>query len=141
MADERERFEAFHRLTAPRYRLLANLDGILLLRRDLQTLLNPSDLKRRVYDTKGPQALGGMADFPHHVIMDRGRVVGLWEYDPESQSIVWCAFQRANAALREAIEVAETFIRSDLGDAPSFSLDSPASRAPRIAALRQAGTK
>jgi hypothetical protein len=32
----------------------------------------------------------------------------------------------------------EEFVRSQLGDARSFSLDSPKSRAPRVEALRKA---
>ena len=35
----------------------------------------------------------------------------------------------------------EAFVREDLGDARSFSLDTPASRAPRIQALRAAASK
>ena len=34
-----------------------------------------------------------------------------------------------------AVERTERFVRDDLGDARSFSLDSPKSRAPRIEAL------
>ena len=34
----------------------------------------------------------------------------------------------------------EAFVRDDLGDACSFSLDSPASRMPRISALRELGS-
>jgi hypothetical protein len=39
-------------------------------------------------------------------------------------------------ALEKAVKEMEAFVREDLGDARSFSLDSPKSRAPRIEALR-----
>lgn len=140
-ANEFERFEAFQRLSAPRYRLLSSLDSIILLRRDLKGLVAPEDLKQSVSVDKGFQELGTLADFPSHVIMDRGRVVGLWEYDPEAQSVVWWAFHKKDSAVKDAADQMEAYIRSELGDARSFSLDSPKSRAPRIEALRSAGHK
>jgi hypothetical protein len=39
--------------------------------------------------------------------------------------------------MKEAVAKTETYIREQLGDARSFSLDSPKSRAPRIVALRK----
>jgi hypothetical protein len=39
--------------------------------------------------------------------------------------------------MREAVARTESYIQSDLGDARSFSLDSPKSRQPRIEALRK----
>ena len=68
-----------------------------------------------------------------------GRIVGLWEYDPEREDIAWTSFVRPDAALRAEVERTATMIREHLGDARSFSLDSldsPESRKPRIAALR-----
>jgi hypothetical protein len=41
-----------------------------------------------------------------------------------------------NSELKAAFEETETFVPDQLGDAKSFSLDSPESRAPRIQALR-----
>jgi len=76
---------------------------------------------------------------PSPAILDRGRLVGLWEYDPESQSIAWTSFIHSNAELEKAVRRSEEYIRTELGDARSFSLDSPKSRAPRIKALRTAG--
>jgi hypothetical protein len=46
---------------------------------------------------------------------------------------------RPDKALRAEIERTTAYVRDQLGDARSFSLDSPKSRAPRLAALRQAG--
>jgi len=109
---------------------------MILLRRDSQSLLADQDRKKMVPGEKGCVEAGGVLDLPSHAILDRGRLIGLWEYDPESQSIAWMCFDRPDAALREAVKRTEAFVRADLGDARSFSLDSPKSRAPRIAALR-----
>jgi hypothetical protein len=46
---------------------------------------------------------------------------------------------RKDKALEAAIERTEAFVRDELGDARSFSLDSAKSRAPRIEAVRKAG--
>jgi hypothetical protein len=82
--------------------------------------------------------VSGLSDLPSHAILDRGRLVGLWEFDHASQSIAATTFGVRDKALDEAVRRTEEFIREQLGDARSFSLDSPKSRAPRIAALRQA---
>jgi hypothetical protein len=71
-------------------------------------------------------------------IFDRGQLVGRWEFDPETGSIAWASFAPPDRALEEAVRKMEAFIREHLGDARGFSLDSPKSRAPRIAALRKA---
>jgi hypothetical protein len=48
------------------------------------------------------------------------------------------SFVKKNKTLEETVARTENFVRHQLGDARSFSLDSPKSRAPRIAALRKA---
>jgi hypothetical protein len=77
-------------------------------------------------------------DFESHAIVDRGRLVGVWEYDQPTESIAWVSSLKKDKALQEAVTRTEEFVRRQLGDARSFSLDSPKSRAPRIAALRKA---
>src|ERR1700732_2841264 len=98
----------------------------------------PKDLAPPVFVKRNTKPLGGLADLPSHAILDRGRVVGLWEFDTATQSIAWMPFVRKDAALKNAVERNEAYIRDELGDARSFSLDSPKSRAPRIQALRTA---
>jgi len=76
------------------------------------------------------------SDLPSHAILDRGSLIGSWEYDVETQSIAWMTFDGVkDAKLVEAIRRMEDFVRDDLGDARSFSLDSTKSRAPRIAEI------
>jgi hypothetical protein len=82
--------------------------------------------------------LGAQADPPCHLVTDRGRIVGLWEFDPEAGEVVTALFVPADDALRAEIERTQAFARDQLGDVRSFSLDSPKSRAPRLAALRLA---
>jgi hypothetical protein len=115
-------------------------DGILLLRRDIKSLLAAEDQKKTAVDEKGRSVIvSGPVDLPSNAILDRGRLVGLWEYDPESESIAWTSFIRSNADLEKAVHCTEDYVRTQLGDARSFSLDSPKSRVPRIQALRKSG--
>jgi hypothetical protein len=44
---------------------------------------------------------------------------------------------KKSKALQSAIEETEAYVRDQLGDARSFSLDSPKSRKPRIEAIRK----
>jgi len=133
--------DALHRTKVPakpRYALVGSIDSISLRRRDLPSLLDPADLTRAVVGARGRCDLGGIADLPSHAILDRGRLVGLWEYDVERERIAWWPFVKKDQALEAAVARTEAFVREELGDARAFSLDSPKSRAPRIAALRTA---
>ena len=120
----------------PRYALVSSIDSSLLLRRDTKSMLDGEDLRSLVQGEKGRIELGSLADLPSHAILDRGRIAGLWEFDTETESIVWATFRKPDAALKKAVKEMEEFVRTGLGDARSFSLDSPKSRAPRVASLR-----
>ena len=100
--------------------------------------MDPADLDRSLELAHGPASLSSLADLPSHAILDRGRLVGLWDYDPASESIVCFNFIQRNKDLDAAIKNTEDYVRIQLGDARSFSLDSPKSRQRRLAALRQA---
>ena len=73
-----------------------------------------------------------------HAILDRGRLIGFWEYDAEAAAIVWATFgAKKTKALQAAVDATEAYVRDQLGDARSFSLDSPKSRRPKIEALKR----
>jgi len=135
---DRARFEAFQSSKEPRYSLLGSIDSLFLLRNHFKSALDPKDLGRKVLVNSGIKELGALTDLPSHAIADRGRIVGLWEYDHATESIAWVSFVKKNKTLEETVARTENFVRHQLGDARSFSLDSPKSRAPRIAALRKA---
>ncbi|HKQ61294.1 MAG TPA: crosslink repair DNA glycosylase YcaQ family protein [Candidatus Polarisedimenticolaceae bacterium] len=136
--EDLERFAKFKPPTKPRYVLVSGLDAISGLRRNVEGLLDAKDAKRKVLADRDVKPLNGLADLPNHAILDRGRLVGLWEYDTETESIAWTSFIPKDKTLTAAVEATERYVREQLGDARSFSLDSPKSRVPRIAALRKA---
>jgi hypothetical protein len=135
---DRDEFRRFQIPKKPQYVLVSLADGISLLRRDLKSLLIEEDRARSVFCESGYKPLGSVADLPSHAILDRGRVVGLWEYDPNAGSIAWMPFIAPDKAMKQAVERTQAYVRDQLGDARSFSLDSPKSRAPRVEALRKA---
>jgi len=137
LPDDADAFSAFAPPRDPRYALVSSLDAISATRRDVRTLVDAADAERMVLTDSGERSLMGLADLPAHAILDRGRLVGLWEYDAEAASLAWATFDgRSDADLERAVAETEAFVRDQLGDARSFSLDSPASRKPRIAAIR-----
>ncbi len=143
--DDLERLRAFTAPRAPQPHFVGSLDALVLLRRDLPSLLDETDRAATVVADKDAECVGGLTDLPSHAIVDRGRVVGLWEFDTETRSIAWRTLgavpKDLGAAIARAAAATEAFVRDHLGDARSFSLDSPKSRAPRIAAIRAAARR
>jgi hypothetical protein len=136
--DDREALLAFVRPKEPQIRLVGSLDNLAHPRREVASLLSEAHAAVEVWNEKKTEAAGSLSDLPFHAIVDRGQLIGLWDYDPGASAIVWKTFGKATAAVREEVKRVEAFIRDELGDARSFSLDSPESRAPRLSALRGA---
>jgi hypothetical protein len=135
--DDLEALRAFRVPRSPGHAAVSSLDGMTLLRRSVRDFLDDADRGREVFGERGALALGGLSDLPHHAIFDRGRLVALWDYDPEAASVVWASLAAKDAALERAVREVEAFVRDELGDARAFSLDSAKSRGPRLAALRR----
>jgi hypothetical protein len=120
----------------PQVHFLGNLDSLYLHRRELSAHLHPDDHKRSVLTEKGLQAGGTLTDLSNQAIVDRGRLIGVWDYDAQREELAWRTFRPANAAVKAAAARTEAFVRDQLGDMRSFSLDSPDSRGMRLAAIR-----
>lgn len=133
LPEDRAAFEKFQVPKHPQYAVVSSLDGINQLRRELKSLVDPEDEER-----VGLKTQKSVVDLSNHAIFDRGRLVGLWAFDTETGTIAWMSFVKPDRALKDAIAKTEAFVREELGDARSFSLDSPKSRAPKIAELRKA---
>ncbi len=136
-AEDLDALQSLQPAKNPEYALVSTLDSITAHRRSVTELVDEKDLKRKVTQDTSLITLGLLADLPSHAILDRGRLVGLWEYDLDANAIAWGTWSKKDNALEAAVAQTEAFVRSQLGDARSFSLDSPKSRAPRIASLRK----
>ncbi len=113
---EAEAFRKFRAPAKPVYALVSNIDNVKLHRGETPVM----DLPRE-----------------SNPIYDRGVLVGRWDFDTVTMSVVWASSVN-DKALEASIHKTEAFIREDLGDVRGFSLDSPKSRVPRIEALRKA---
>lgn len=121
----------------PQYALVSSLDSIAATRRDVSTLVDEKDRDKVASLTLGERPGGALTDLVAHAILDRGRLIGYWEFDADAQEIVWATFSgKSDKALKAKVAETEAFVRDQLGDARSFSLDSPKSRKPKIDALR-----
>lgn len=134
LPDDVERLSAFKAPQEEQIQLVAGTDSLVLLRRNSADKLAEEDRGRKVLDT----TLALQADLSDHPILDRGRIIGLWQYDPGKERIAAWTFAKPTAAVKARIKEVESWIREDLGDFRSFSLDSPASRQKRIDALDEA---
>lgn len=135
LPDDVERLAAFEEPAEEQIQLLAGTDSLVLLRRNAGELLAAEDQDKKAL---GPLAL--QADLPDHPIFDRGRIIGLWQYDPGREKIAAWVFGTPTPAVTRRIAEVEAWIKEDLGDFRAFSLDSPASRQKRIDALRASTT-
>jgi hypothetical protein len=118
------------------------LDSLVLLRRDLDSLVEPADRDHPLLaQCRG--AGSALGDLPHQGIFDRGRLVGLWDFDPDAGEVVAAVFPSVGADVRDAVATGvgelTTYVVDQLGDVRGFSLDSPASRRGRLDGLRAAG--
>ncbi|MFF2298729.1 DNA glycosylase AlkZ-like family protein [Arthrobacter sp. NPDC058127] len=136
LPDDVEHLSAFKAPHEEQIQLLAGTDSLVLLRRNSADMLAEGDRGRKILDT----TLALQADLSDHPILDRGRIIGLWQYDPGKERIAAWTFDKPSAAVTQRISEVESWIREDLGDFRSFSLDSPASRQKRIDALDSANS-
>ena len=136
-AAEMAALQSFKAPTKPHYALVSSLDTIIAARRTVIDLLDADDLERDVMSDSSVKKIGRLIDLPSHAILDRGQLIGLWEFDTDANEIVFRLFSgKADAALMAKIAETQAYVCDQLGDARSFSLDSPKSRVPRIKSLR-----
>jgi hypothetical protein len=138
LPDDAAAFNAFKVPAKPEYSLVSSLDPITANRREMQSMLDAKDRARTLVVDASAKSASSLADLPSHAILDRGQIIGLWEFDVDSGSIVWGTFGRKkDKELEATVAEMQTFVRDQLGDARSFSLDNPKSRSARLAALKK----
>ncbi|MDI9640930.1 crosslink repair DNA glycosylase YcaQ family protein [Kamptonema cortianum] len=112
------------------------LDNLFLLTRNLQVHIDEKDRGMEIFSEKKSTSAGGLSDLANHAIVDRGRLIGLWDYDFDAKELVWKAWAGEKDLLAALAKETEEFVREQLGDARTFSLDSPKSRQARLSFLR-----
>ncbi|HEX8789752.1 MAG TPA: crosslink repair DNA glycosylase YcaQ family protein [Polyangiaceae bacterium] len=133
-AEDREELLSRKPARAPAVSFVASLDNLVHLRRAVAPHLDEADAKRDVPGMR--QKLGTVMDLEYHPICDRGRIVGLWDWDGLKGELAWKTFGARSREVASAATAFAEYVQRDLSDVRSFSLDSPESRKGRIAALR-----
>lgn len=136
LAEDRDAFEAFRTPKEPQYVLTSSLDNLSHLHWGVRNLVDEADYDLPAFGPKPGSRLGGLADLENHAIYDRGRLIGVWEFDSENGEVAWTTWVEPNYELKAAVSKMEEFARNQLGDVRSFSLDSPESRKPKIEMIR-----
>ncbi|MBS1708340.1 MAG: winged helix DNA-binding domain-containing protein [Armatimonadetes bacterium] len=134
--EDTQEYEDFVPSDKPCPKLVGSLDNINHLRADLDLLVDAADADAPILVKARSGTLMSLRESNSHLIVDRGRLIGLWDFDPGEGTVVAQTWVPRTAALDDEIARTEKFVRAELGDARSFSLDSPQSRQNRLAALR-----
>ena len=137
--DDKDAYLGFQAAPSGQVHFLGSLDNLNHLRQQPQDLLDAGDGHLGVPSATSVVPLGGLKEFYSHIVACDGRIIGLWEFDVRAGEVVYCTWADFGSATIRAATKAEATIRAYLGDARSFSLDSPVSRAPRIELIRQIG--
>lgn len=129
-------FHSFEAPTEPHVSLVGGMDNLFHLTKDVRTYLEECDLNQTQVGERGLTKIGEVQEIVNNCIVDRGLIIGLWEYDADRSEIAWHSFVPAFAELKTAVAQTEAYVRDQLGDGRTFSLDSPQSRRPKIEGLR-----
>jgi hypothetical protein len=132
LLEEREQFTP---LEAPSILFVGNMDSIGLHRRNLGELLDDDDRAAAVRLTEAQGSRNLLGECDSHLILDRGRWIGVWDFDTLRNRLIWVTWQTPTDEVREAAGACERFVRDELADARTSSQDSPQSRSKRIAAI------
>ncbi len=144
----REDLAALHndrppRSDAPSVAFVPYRDHLTHLRRDL-AFVDPALGERRVPDWEhGQRQLSEVTRLHLPAILDRGRLIGFWDYDDQKGRIVWASLMPLDRSLRQAVydELAamQSFIRDELGDARFNALDKERNRRQRLESIEELG--
>lgn len=127
----------------PQLRLIAAFDNLVTVHDGVAPLVDPAHHGERVTTWGGrgkPATLGDAKHLGHHCVLLGDRVIGLWEYDPDSARVVVGTFGAAprgkKGALTEAASEVAAFINDELERAHLHSLDSDDNLRARLARVR-----
>jgi hypothetical protein len=143
MADAAEEWRSFKDTDEEHTVLLPYRDPFVDARRPPAVLARNSDVPVLYGSYGGPKRmrLGDAEGLTHHTIASGGELVGIWDYDPDTQAIVtrlWIRDKALRHRVEETAAETERFIRQQLGDVKLSAVDPPARRAVRLAFCRAA---
>lgn len=136
LPEDASEYRSFVPSDEPSVALVMGLDSLFLLRRVTSDFLGAEhlDLPQRL--GKPLFSSGALSDLECGAILDRGRIIGLWDYDPSDSRLVHHLLAPPTPPVSEAISRTESFIQTQLQDTRTSSLDSPKARQPRLEAIK-----
>lgn len=117
----------------PIYRFVGAIDPLFNLRRNIGAFVEDEELRwLQCHDVR----LDGPLGLAFQAIVDRGRIIGLWDYDPEERELLYMTWVSPTKDLEVLAEKLECEIRDEIHDARTHSLDSLKNRQNRFEFLR-----
>jgi hypothetical protein len=118
-------------------RFLPFRDNWVSLRRGMGALVDPKAAREPVLDWMNKPALLADVESLHaHAIAADGRLIGIWDFDPNAKEIAWATFAAPPPplakAIRAAAEETQDFIAKELGDLLFYAVDNERNRAGRL---------
>ncbi|MBS1714258.1 MAG: winged helix DNA-binding domain-containing protein [Armatimonadetes bacterium] len=129
-------FQGFEAPQAPTCVFVGPIDNVSHLRAGLADLIDPADGDLAVMGAKSSEKLSSVTELSNHAIYDRGRLIGVWDFDPSSQELVYAAWSGDRDFVAHRAQETRAFVAGQIGDARTFSLDSPVSRKHRIEGIK-----
>ncbi|HEY2515384.1 MAG TPA: crosslink repair DNA glycosylase YcaQ family protein, partial [Polyangiaceae bacterium] len=120
--DDRDALLALELPRAPSIAFVSALDNLVHLRREVLAHLHADDAAIRAPgpEQKGEKtsaaSVGALVDLEYHPIVDRGRIVGLWDWDGERGELVWRTFGTAPKGAREEAAALSVYVAAELED-------------------------
>ncbi|MBL8064627.1 MAG: winged helix DNA-binding domain-containing protein [Chthonomonadaceae bacterium] len=137
--EDLESWHAFQAHDVPETKFVGSLDNMSHLRAGLKDLID-SGLDQALPGEKGQvMNVSGLSELSSHAIYERGRLVGIWEFDPFEQETLALYWGVDRPGFEKARAASQAFVKDELGDARSFSLDGPESRRTKLDWLRARG--
>ncbi len=122
--------------------LLPFRDNFLYFRRGLRVFLDKDARNATVLDsTRRPAIVAELDSLHHHAIVLGGRLIGIWDYDPDTETVIWRTFGRPTTPTRDLIESTvenlRRFIHTTLGDVAFYPFDRGRTRRERVESIRR----
>jgi hypothetical protein len=142
LAEDLRAWKAFKASPSDRIAFLPYRDPFVQLRRtpSLLTRARQAPVIGVRYGKLSSTTIDNVTELVHHAILCGDELIGVWEYDPKSKSVVtrlWHPAPRLQRRVNDAAEELALFIRDELGDAKLSAVDPPDKRAVRLAFCRQ----
>ncbi len=118
----------------PEISFIGAIDPFFNIRRNLDLIVEPEDL---LHPALKGQKLEGSLGLIHQAILDRGRLIGFWEFDSENCEIIVCHWSTDSDQVESKRNELEEYVLKELQVVKTHSLDSTKSQAKRIQNLRQ----